>query len=78
VRKFNNDSTHQQTTSSHTICPHDPHFKYTILNISDRNKHFHTQDRISQSFSSHLQVAHVLNTDTFVCIFPILNLHFSV
>jgi len=40
--------------------------------------HFQTQICIPQIIWSILNVAPVLNTDTFVYIFPIINLHFSV
>jgi len=39
VEKCNHNSTQQQTTSSHAICPLDPGIKYIIRNISDNNRH---------------------------------------
>jgi hypothetical protein len=37
MRKFDLDSTPQQTISSHAICPVDLDIKYIVLNITDNN-----------------------------------------
>ena len=37
VRKYDFQSTTQQTISSHAVCPFDPEIKYITRNITDNN-----------------------------------------